>query len=286
LIGYVRHESISENNNIKAKIEDNSYAKPTGADGLVAVARDSTDERAAVRLASTNFIGYKTHDIDLSVAVDWDTDSAVNTYDHSLCAVSFALAGVPAGAVLTADGTSYAMGAVALSVSATLTSAAITTIITGSAALSSSATLSPSPAMTVVGASAMSVSSEVTTHFNTVSLSGTASATSAGRVKVSGKVSCTTSATISSVGRGGEYANLESTANIAGKGVLSLRAVAPMSASLAISSLGIIVISTQSNDIVDVTGYIDQSKSVSLYIDEGISPSLYVDQELATSLER
>ena len=288
LIGYVRHESASENNNIKAKIEDNSYAKPTGADGLVAVARDSTDERAAVRLAPTNFIGYKTHDIDLSVAVDWDTDSAVNTYDHSLCAVSFALADVPAGAVLTADATPYAMGAVALSGSATLTSAATVTTINGSAALSSSATLSPSPIMTVVGASAMSVTSEVTTGatlLNTIALSGTVAVTSVGRIKVSGKVSFTTSATISSIARA-EYANLESTANIAGKGVLSLRAIAPMSASLAMSSIGIIAISVTDNDIIDVTGYIDQSKSVALHIDEGISPSLYVDQELATSLER
>jgi hypothetical protein len=134
----------------------------------------------------------------------------------------------------------------------------------------------------------MSVSSEVTTGatlLNTIALSGTVAVTSVGRIKVSGKVSCTTSTTISSIARA-EHANLESTANIAGKGVLLLRGIAPMSASLAMSSIGIIAISATDNDIIDVTGYIDQSRSVALYIDEGISPSLYVDQELATSLER
>jgi len=239
LIGYVRHESVSENNNIKAKIEDNSYAKPTGADGLVNVARDLSDQRAAVRLAPTNFIGYKTHDIDLSVAVDWDTDSAVNTYDHSLCAVSFALAGVPAGAVLTANGSTVRLGATALT---------------------SSATLSINTIMTHTAASTISASATLTTgsivSYNVPIVTGPAVVSAIGRLGVSGKVSCEASATVAGVARQG----LRIQSDMSGSGAVSVAGKLTMLSSVAISGSSTLV----TGAISEVAGAINMSASAIL----------------------
>ena len=293
LIGYVRHKAVAEGSTIKAKIEDNGLAKPTGATGLVAVSRDATDERATVRISQTNLAGYQQHDIDFSIAVNWDTTPCVHTYDHSLCVVSIALADVPAGAVITANGVvTTIVGQVSCQSSATLNAIARQEL-KAQTGVSSSGTVSISGRLNIPSTIAMSSSTTLTPS----SLSEIA-----GSINFSGNSTLLANNVLGVSGVG----NLQSTANIVGKSVLSLRGSFAISILSTLSPTGLLGINVRDNDILDIVLYTDQLRNITAYvdrellsslyidqssgkdlnIDEETVSSLYIDQELATSLER
>jgi len=276
VIGYARHDTDSENDTVKSKLTVDGYAKPTGADGLVNVARDSTDERSIVRLGYANLSAYESHDVNSYVSLSGGT----HTYDHSLCVVSLALEGVPAGAEITANGTIDRNAATIVTGPATLTASGIISSIFGVASLSGSATTLVRGRMTTVAASAMTSSATVTVgsflSHNVPIITGPSTLTAVARFGVAGKTSIETSSTLSGAAKFDAAGKISATVSatlspsgkqklrgqisVSGSGSLSVGSVTEIGSEVNISSSGAL----SAGHIFDMAGIADIQSTVNI----------------------
>jgi len=80
--------------------------------------------------------------------------------------------------------------------------------------------------------------------------------------------------------------SLTNTANITGKGVLSLGGRVELDSSILITPNSRIKIDVRNNDIIDCPLYTDRGQDFTLYIDKQAAHYLYIDRERALTVER
>jgi hypothetical protein len=355
LMGYAEQYATGVNNQSKAKITVDGYTKPTGAEGVVNVSRDTTDRRAVTRGTILDMSSSTTYSIDFDVYPIVTDDIPGYVYHSSIAAISLALEGIPSGAIVNSNGTIVIGGGVGnpvgISASSTLSANGVNELKFGALAMSCSGTLSPKGSLIIRAASDISTSgSTVLVGHNTtpititasssvsaigkveksgkigVSLLGTMSAI--GSVEATGSINASLSATLSSTGSltkigtvsvgststftsngasnvsaivnmatvstiTADYSSgtagktsLTNTANISGKGVLSLGGRVELDSSILFAPDARIKIDIRNNDIIDFPLYIDRGQDFTLYIDKQAASSLCIDRELALTVER
>tara|TARA_R110000765_G_scaffold89307_1_gene170534 strand:+ start:61 stop:2787 length:2727 start_codon:yes stop_codon:yes gene_type:complete len=207
LIAYAEQHATGVNNQSKAQITVDGYTKPTGADGIVNISRDTTDRRAVTRGTILDMSSSKTYSIDFDLYAVVTDDIPGYVYNSSIAAISLALEGVPSGATLSSRGTTVVGGGVGnpvvISASATLSANGVNEAKRGSSDMSVSGTLSSKGSITIRTASSMSTSGVMVSNgrkTTPITITASSSVSANGTVKKSGKIGINLLGTMSTIG--------------------------------------------------------------------------------------